>query len=280
MKLQPGAHLADGPFKLWQLAGVFLPFYIPLFTVVLDLFSRIISPGLVYTLGALFVGLLGIVCIISLTKKFPIWTLPSLGLFLFILVGGLKLIFQTLTLIALSPFWGSFWPDSILLRLVMVPWFNLIYIAIASILIVTLLVLSQRLLQLARTDWSLLSFLVYPFTIPYVIMNDEFRGLEPYQLAAILILVTGAVFFVILPSRRTRLLALLAASLAALSTVSLGLYQIFPAQEFASSISSFRLWEALQPVLDLPALLILLCLPVLVRRLPPSFGSAHPSSVP
>jgi hypothetical protein len=38
---------------------------------------------------------------------------------------------------------------------------------------------------------------------------------------------------------------------------------------------SFRVWEALQPVLHLPALLIILCLPILVRQLPASFGFKH-----
>ena len=64
----------------------------------------------------------------------------------------------------------------------------------------------------------------------------------------------------------------LAAVLLALPVLALGKYAIFPAQEFATPNPSFRVWEALQPVLDLPALLIILCLPILIRWLPVSFG--------
>jgi len=278
MKLQPGAHLPDGPFKFWQLAAVFLPFSIPMLGVALDLSAGGNFTSLICGIGVVFLGLLVIVWITGLVKEFPIWTLPSLGLILFFFTYGLYLIPQGVTLIVLRPIWGSFWPDSILIRLLMYTWFNLVYIVIVALIMMILLAFSKPLLQLARKDWSLLSFLVYTLTIPYVIMNDEFRGLEPYQLISILILITGAVFFIILPARWTRLLVLLAATLLALTTVSLGLYQIFPAQEFAAPILSFRVWEALQPVLNLPALLIILCLPLLVHRLPASYGYKRPAT--
>lgn len=278
MKLQPGAHLPDGPFKFWQLAAVFLPFSIPMLGVALGLSAGGNLYSLTCGIGVVFLGLLVIVWIRGLVKEFPTWTLPSLGLILFIFAYGLNLISQAATLSVLRPIWGSFWPDSIPIRLLMYTWFNLVYIAIAALIMMILLAYSKPLLQLARKDWSLLSFLMYTLTIPYVIMNDEFRGLEPYQVTSILILTTGAVFFIILPIRWTRLLVLLAATLLALTTVSLGLYQIFPAQEFAAPILSFRVWEALQPVLDLPALLIILCLPLLVHRLPASYGYKRPAT--
>jgi hypothetical protein len=167
---------------------------------------------------------------------------------------GLYLSSQAVTLIALQPLWGSYWPDSIPLRLFMYAWFNLVYIAIAASILMVLLALNPQFLKMARKDWSLLSFLLYTLVIPYTVMNDEFRGLEPYQLASILVLISGAGLFTVLSTRRARLLAL------------------FPAQDFTSPVLSFRVWEAIQPILDLPALLIILCLPVLVQRLPDSFG--------
>jgi hypothetical protein len=278
MKLQPGAHLPDGPFKFWQLAAVFLPFSIPMLGVAGDLSAGGNLYSLICVIGVVVLGLLVIVWITGLVKEFPIWTLPSLGLFLFCFVYGLHLISQAATVTVLQPLWGSFWPDSIPIRLLMYAWFNLVYVVIAAFIMMILLEFSKPLLQLARKDWSLLSFFVYTLTIPYIIMNDEFHGLEPYQLTSILILTTGAVFFIVLPARWTRLLVLLAATLLALTTVSLGLYQIFPAQEFAAPILSFRVWEALQPVLDLPALLIILCLPLLVHRLPASYGYKRPAT--
>jgi hypothetical protein len=115
--------------------------------------------------------------------------------------------------------------------------------------------------------------LVFGLSIPYVIMNDEYhRGLAPFELASILILAAGAAIFLIVPGRWQRLLALFLAALLAHPVLSLGIYQIYPAQEFATPVLSFRVWEALQPVLDLPALAILLCLPALLPLLPASFG--------
>ena len=55
--------------------------------------------------------------------------------------------------------------------------------------------------------------------------------------------------------------------------MSLGLYQTFPAQSWANPADvSFRLWEALQPVLYLSPLPILLLLAALAPRLPWSGG--------
>lgn len=277
MKLHPGAHLPDGPFKFWQLAAVFLPFTIPVLGVALQLSARGNFTNLICGIGILYLGLLIIVWITGLVKAFPTWTLPSLGLILFLFAYGLYLISQAVTLTVLQPLWGSYWPDSIFIRLLMYMWFNLIYFAIVAVILIALLAISKPLLALARRDWSLLSFFAYTLTIPYVLINrDEYLGLEPYQLISILILITGVVFFIILPYRWTRLLVLLGATLFSLTSLSLGIYQIFPAQDFASTILSFRVWEALQPVLDLPALLIILCLPLLVHRLPASFGYKRP----
>jgi len=61
--------------------------------------------------------------------------------------------------------------------------------------------------------------------------------------------------------------------------MSLGLYQTFPAQSRANPADvSFRLWEALQPVLYHLPLLILLLLAVLAPRLPWSGGRETTSS--
>jgi len=279
LKLAPGAHLPEGPFKLWQLAAVFLPFTIAVLIVGLGLSAGEGFYGPVCGIGVVLLGLLLLVWISGLVKTFPTWALPSLGLFLLIFTYGLYLISQAATLTALSPIWGGFWPDSIPLRLLMYVWFNLIYVLIAAAMMLILLALSPQLLQLARKDWSLLSFFFYTLAIPYTFMSDEHHGLEPYQLVSILILTSGAGLFIVLPARWARLLALLAATLLALPTLSLGLYRIFPFQYFAAEVASFRVWEALQPVLDLPALLIILCLPVLARRLPASYGikRTHPA---
>ncbi|MFN2197934.1 MAG: hypothetical protein ACK2UW_17575 [Anaerolineales bacterium] len=275
MKLHPGAYLPEGPFKLWQLAAVFLPFTIPLVGVAIGPSARAGYYGLLCGLGMTLLGLLVVVWIAGLRNAFPTWALPALGLILLAVIYGAYYLAQGLTLIILKPLWGGFWPDAIALRLLMFGWFNLVLIAVAAGIVLVLLNLSPQLLQHARQDWSLLSLFLYSLAIPYIIMNDEYRGLEPYELASLLILITGALLFVILPFRWTRLLALLTATLLALPILSAGIYVIFPEQYFANEVMSFRVWEALQPVLHLPALLIILCLPILVRQLPASFGFKH-----
>ena len=61
--------------------------------------------------------------------------------------------------------------------------------------------------------------------------------------------------------------------------MSLGLYQTFPAQSWADPLNvSFRLWEALQPVLYLSPLPIWLFLAALAPRLPWKGGRELASS--
>jgi len=125
-----------------------------------------------------------------------------------------------------------------------------------------------------RRDWSLLSLFLYGLAIPYVFLNDPYRGLLPYEVASTLLLAAGAAVFVLAPRRWQRLLALVVALLLAHPVLSLGIYQIFPAQTFAGPAPSFRLWETLQPVIELPVLLSLICLPALLSLLPAPAGRA------
>jgi hypothetical protein len=273
MNIQPGAHLPDGPIKNWKLAALFVPFLIPLLGAVLGFVDRLKFGWLPQGVGYLLFGLLVVTWVVGLMKGFPAWALPGMGLILFLFGYPLKLGAQFIILEAARPPGYGYWPDSITERLILYIWFNLAYVAIAALIVAFLLEASTPFLQRVRKDWSLLSFLVFGLSIPYVIMNDEYhRGLAPFELASILILAAGAAIFLIVPGRWQRLLALFLAALLAHPVLSLGIYQIYPAQEFATPVLSFRVWEALQPVLDLPALAILLCLPALLPLLPASFG--------
>ncbi len=272
MNLQPGAHLPEGPIKNWKLGALFVPFSLPLLGAVLGFVDRLKLGWVPLGVGYLLLGLLVVTWVAGLVKGFPAWSLPAMGVILFFVSLPLKLGFQGMILNATKPPGPVFWPDSIPERLGLYTWFNLAYVAIAALIVVILLLISPLFLQRARQDWSLLSFLVYGLSIPYVILNDPYRGLAPYELASILILAAGAALFVIAPGRRQRLLALLLAAFLAHPVLSLGIYQIFPVQEFATPVASFRVWETLQPVLDLPALVLLLCLPALLPLLPASSG--------
>jgi len=269
MNIQPGAHLPDGHIKNWKLAALFIPFLIPLLGAVLGFVDRLKFGWLPQGVGYLLLGLLVVTWVVGLVKGFPAWALPSMGLILFLFGYPLKLGAQFIILEAVRSPGQGYWPDSIPERLILYIWFNLAFVAIAALIVAFLLAACTPFLQRVRKDWSLLSFFVFGLSIPYVIMNDEYHhGLAPFELASILFLAAGAAIFLIAPSRWQRLLALFLAAFLAHTVLSLGIYQIYPTQVFATPALSFRVWEALQPVLDLPALAMLLCLPALLPLLP------------
>jgi len=96
----------------------------------------------------------------------------------------------------------------------------------------------------------------------------------------LLALALGAGLYLAAPRRWQRVLALVGAAVLSPAVMSLGLYQTFPAQPWADPANvSFRLWEALQPVLYLSPLPILLLLAALAPQLPWS-GRREPASSP
>jgi len=224
---------------------------------------------LILSLAAIATGVLGLI------KGYPAWALPTLGALLFIIWSPLKWMAQGTILAALWPL-GNYWPDAIPERLAQQARLDVAFLAVAVLMAALLLLLSPPLWQRARRDWSSLSFLLYGMAIPYVVLNDPYRGLEPYEAASALLLAAGAALFVLVPKRWQRVLALVAALLLAHPLLSLGIYQIFPAQTFAGPDPSFRLWEATQPVLELPVLVALVCLPALLALWPVRPGDGAP----
>ena len=275
MKLQAGVHLPDGPIRSYWLVALFVPFMIPLvmalpaFTAAGDLLWPYTALVLILGLAAIATGVLG------LAKGYPAWALPTLGALLFMVWSPLRWAAQGAILTALWPL-GNYWPDPIPDKLAQQVRLDVAFLAIAVLMAALLLLLSPPLRQRARRDWSSLSFLLYGMSIPYVVLNDPYRGLEPYEAASALLLAAGAALFVLVPKRWQRLLALVGALLLAHPLLSLGIYQIFPAQTFAGPDPSFRLWETLQPVLELPVLVALVCLPALLALWPVRPGDGAP----
>jgi hypothetical protein len=218
-------------------------------------------------LALVLVGLVVVTAVTGLVKGFPAWTLPALGALLFVVWTALKWRAQEAILGALLP-GGIIFPSALPRRLALVARLDVAFLAIAVLITLLLLLSSRGFRDRARRDWSLLSFLLYGLAIPYVFLYDAYRGLEPYEAASTLLLAAGAALFVLAPRRWQRLLALVGGLLLAQPVVSLGIYQIFPAQSFAGPDPSFRLWETLQPVIELPVLLSLICLPALLGLSP------------
>jgi len=266
MDLRPGAHLPEGPIQNWKLLAVFTPFIL---SVLLSLGGQFMSSWLIKGVGILLLGLLFITWVVGLLKGFPAWTLPAMGQVLCAVCFVLYFLAQAVILTLIKTPGGEYWPSSITNRLILYIGFDLVFLVIAGMVVAGLLAVSRPFLQHARQDWTLVSFFFYALAIPVVwFNNDPFRGIEPFELTGGLVLAIGAGLFLVAPNRWQRLLVLFLALLLALPVVSLGIYTVFPAQEFATPDLSFRLWESLQPVLLLPALLILLCLPALLPYLP------------
>lgn len=122
-----------------------------------------------------------------------------------------------------------------------------------------------------RQEWTLLSFMLYGMAILPIIGNDEYHGIERYEIASALILAMGAGLYLIASRRWLRVLALVIPAILSPLLMSLGLYQAFPMQSWADPGNlTFRVWEALQPVLYLSPLPFLLLLASLPPRLPQS----------
>ena len=288
MNLQPGAHLPGGAMRGWQMAAVFLPFLLPLLYPLLVLAPAsvrvTVGPWTLAALGLPILGLLVVIWVSGLVRQFPVWALPALGMALFFVSAFLQLAAHVPVFIAVMlPVYGVWgWPSG--LSLVENIWtmllVQLVYLVFMAAVVAGLLWIVPGFHRRVRQEWTLLSFLLYGIAIAPVLGNDEFHGVEGYQAASLLVLAVGAGLYLEAPKRWQRALALVGAAVLSPAVMSLGLYQTFPAQSWADPANvSFRLWEALQPVLYLSPLPILLLLAALVPRLPWS-GGREPASSP
>lgn len=278
MSIRPGAHLPGGPIRLWQLAATFLPFLLPLMyhllTMVVPPSSSLrIGPWLVAAVGLPFLAGLVVIFVTGLVRQFPVWTLPALGVLLFCISVILQFVAQVVVIILVSyPFLGRFgWPQNLPLaeNIAIALLVQFVYLPLMIGVVTGLLRIVPAFYEQVQQEWTLLSFFLYGFAILPILGNDEFHGVAGYQTASLVILIVGAGLYLVAPRRWQRVLALLLPAILSPAVMSLGLYQVFPAQQWANPADlSFRLWEALQPVLYLAALPVLLLLASLAPRLP------------
>ena len=284
MKLRPGAHLPGGPLHNWQLGVVFFPFLLPLLPLFMVYSASKLPPlqigswiitGLIF----MFIGVLLVISIAGLIRSFPVWALPALGTVLFFFSAFLQLIVQTAVFFSVMvPLYGG-WPELLEEKIWTTLLVQLVYFVLMAAMVAGLLRLFPGFYKQVRLEWTLLSFLLYGIAILPVLGNDEFHGVERYEIASLLILAVGATLYVNAPARWQRVLALVIPAILSPVIMSLGLYQTFPAQAWADPANaSFRIWEALQPVLYLCPLPILLLLAALAPRLTWLGGSAPTAS--
>ena len=287
MKLQLGAHLPGGPIHNWQLGAVFLPFLLPLLYPFVGYIASKMPPvqmgsGVFAVLVFLLVGLLVVLSIVGLVRSFPVWALPALGIVLFIVSAFVQLAVQTAVFLGvMHPLYGG-WPEVLAQKIGMMLLVQLVFLIVMVALLAGLMRIVPGFLARVRQEWTLLSFLLYGMAIMPILGNDEFRGVEGYEIISLMILAFGAGLYLSAPRRWQRVLVLVIPAILSPAAMSLGLYQTFPAQPWAdASVFSFRLWEALQPVLYLSPLPILMLLASLAPRLPGgAAGKPASSSVP
>lgn len=272
MNMKPGFYLPDSSFKGWRLAAAFLPFVFPLFVlpaaIGIPIFAGTFLFDLAQVISWLLIGALVVVWIAGVIRGFPTWSLPGLGLVVAFVSYILRLLSYAFVLMVRSFLPLGVWAESKAGEILLYAIRDLNFLIVMGFILMVLLRKEDDFRQRVRQDWSLLSFFLYTMAIPGVLVFDEYRGLEVYQGVSTLILAAGAWLFLILPRQMHRLLALLLPVILSASIMSLGIYNIFPIQTFAWRIESARLWESTQPLLNTLALVVLLCLPILIARLP------------
>jgi hypothetical protein len=129
------------------------------------------------------------------------------------------------------PAFGRFgWPDGLLQKIWLMGLVQMVFLEFMVAAIVGLLRVALRFLARVRQEWSLLSLFLDAMAILPVLGYDEFRGVEGYQTASLLILATDAGLYLVAPRRWQRVLALVGPAILSPALMSLGLYQTFPAQ--------------------------------------------------
>jgi len=283
MKLQLGAYLPGGPLRGWQIAAVFLPFLLPLLSPLLVLAPAsvrvTVGPWIFVAIGLPILGALVAIGASRQIRQFPVWALPALGMVYFFVSAFLQLFAQAAVfMIILHPVYGG-WPEGLVQKIMMMLLVQFVFLGLMAGA-VGLLSLIPGFWARVQKEWTLLSFLLYGIAILPVLGNDEFHSVEGYEAASLLILASGAGLYLTAPRRWQRVLALVVPAILSAAVMSLGLYQTFPAQSWANPADdSFRLWEALQPVLYLSPLPVVLILAALAPRLPFCRGQEPDSSV-
>lgn len=212
-------------------------------------------------------GLMGLVlgiAIFGLAKNLPLWALPCWG----VVLGVFKLF--TTGLVYAMPGLGRIkallWTDSSASRVLYALMMALLEVLPSVLLLGGLALLVAWLPALTgwrrrlKQDWTLLPLILYVANLWAPIYEDPYRGLAPYEVAFTLVLAAGLWPYLRAARPRVRMAMLLAATLLAGGVLALGIYQLYPLQEWAQhTLTTFpRWWETMIPLLNTLALLVAL----------------------
>jgi hypothetical protein len=266
MALAGDSSSAIAPMSAWKVCAVFVPFALAFVATVLDEVTGPVLVALIFILLALTLA----IWILGLVRRFPLWTLPSLGMLTYILYFYFfKILAQSgVYIVLIRPVFHG-WPDNL--------WWKTGLLALLAVLtaviICNLLLFGAALIPRFRRwicqDWTQLSFFLYGLAIPPMFMNDEYHHLAPYQGAAMLALALGAGIYLKTAGRWRRVLALVTAATISQALAMVALYQSFPLEKWSSELQltpTDRIWEALQPWGD--PYILLLIFPAFISSLP------------
>ncbi|MFW5941786.1 MAG: hypothetical protein ACOCXI_08290 [Chloroflexota bacterium] len=255
----------------WHLLWFVFPFLV---TIMIPL-AGLVGPGLWIPSVPLLVITI-VVAVAGFTRGVPRWALPSLGLAI-----GLAnlLIMQTTFMRAegsdlLGRLKAVLWTDVMAERVLYALIANAIYLAPAVLILLLLALVASTLPglpvlrdQLAEA-WTVLPFLLYTTSLltPFL-TTDVYQGLARYQLLFLLLLVTGAWFYLRASRPALQMAALLVATLLCGAALSLGIYLVYPQQSWIYRAGAFpRWWETLMPVLESAVRLVALVLLAVAAR--------------
>lgn len=217
-------------------------------------------------------GLAIVLLVIGLAKGLPVWSLPSLGLFLAGFIYRPVFLDLNPFLMSLLPpplhgplYWlinsGSLWLGLLVLLIILVT---------ASAILPPLRPLYQRF----QRDWTLLSFIVYGASAISLYQTfDEYKHEGLYALTSVLLLAVGAWLYLRSAHRRQRRLALFTALTLVAVTITIGKWLILPGQDWPSLLGGYmpesRRWtEPLFTLVEWGWIMIVMAVPALLARLP------------
>jgi hypothetical protein len=130
--------------------------------------------------------------ILGLVKGLPRWVLPYGGILLAtVTASGLGFLLWKLQ----SPFWPPKAKDHWFARHVAyqgVIWSGIVILPSVLVMIAALLSPLQPIYRRIRHDWTLVSFGLYGSALPALVLSfDDYRRVEPYMLAAMILLAVG-----------------------------------------------------------------------------------------
>lgn len=269
----------EPPVPRWALWLSLSLFVIP---ALLTVIPRVLPPTLSSILAALFGGILIAAIVAGVIKGMPRWSLPFLGVVISLFgIYGVQMALENALMLAWMPLYERLTQTEALLPRLTWQFIRSGQFAISILLVLAGLLIVLRLLPPTRSffdrlmqDRMQISFILYG-AIPLIILIDfdEYRYDEPFTAALLLALAAGAWGYLRGSSPGRRILALLAGVTGAFAIMGVAKFFLLPLQNWPIWFEHYepqteRWFESLREIATWFWMMIVLLIPVLVRRRP------------